>query len=74
MTNVKKMAHGLTEKQGTELCETIGKMLVLELESEVVKAKVKKMITEYVKKNKINANPAVLSDKAEWRVQVRLKK
>lgn len=74
MTDVEKMVHGLTEKQGTELCETIGKMLVMELESDAVKAKVKKMVADYVKKNKINANPTVLSDKAEWRVQVRLKK
>lgn len=37
MTDVEKMVHGLTEKQGTELCETIGKMLVMELESDAVK-------------------------------------
>jgi hypothetical protein len=68
------MVHGLTEKQGAELCETIGKMLVLELESAAVKGKVQKLVADYVKKNKIDANPTALSDKVEWRVQVRLKK
>ncbi len=64
----------LTEKQSVELCDHVGKMLLTEIESDAAKGKVKKLIADYVKKNKIDANPNVLLDKMEWRVQVRLKK
>ena len=67
-------AHGLTDKQSVELCDNDCKMLVKELESETVKGKVKKLVSDYVKKNKIDVNPTGLSDKLEWRVQVRVKK
>jgi len=67
-------AHGLTDKQSVELCDSVGKMLVMELESETVKGKVKKLVADYVKKNKIDVNPTGLNDKLEWHVQVRLKK
>jgi len=66
-------AHGLTDKQSVELCDNIGKMLVLELESETVKAKVKKLVADYVKENKIDTDPTRLSDKLHWHVQVLLK-
>lgn len=68
------MAHGLTDKQNVELCDNVGKMLLMEIESDAVKGKVKKLVADYVKKNKIDANPTGLFDKMEWRVQVRLKK
>jgi len=68
------MARGLTEKQSVELCDNVGKMLVMELESETVKSKVKKLVTDYVKKNKLDADPTGLSNKLHWHVQVLLKK
>ena len=71
---MKKMTHGLTDKQSVELCDNVGKMLAIELDSETVKSKVKKLVSDYVKKNKIDVNPAGLNDKLEWRVQVRIKK
>jgi len=67
-------AHGLTDKQTVELCDSVGKMLAMELESETVKGKVKELVSDYVKKNKIDINPAGLNDKLDWRVQVRIKK
>jgi len=67
-------AHGLTDKQSVELCDNVGKLLVMELESETVKNKVKKLVSDYVKKNKIDVKPIGLSDKLQWRVQVRFKK
>jgi len=70
----KMKAHGLTDKQTVELCDSVGKMLAMELESETVKGKVKKLVSDYVKKNKIDINPAGLNDKLDWRVQVRIKK
>jgi len=67
-------AHGLTDKQSVELCNNVGKLLVMELESETVKNKVKKLVSDYVKKNKIDINPTGLFDKLHWHVQVMLKK
>jgi len=67
-------AQGLTDKQSVELCNDVGKLLVMELESETVKSKVKKLVADYVKKNKINVNPAGVSDKLHWHVEVLLKK
>jgi len=67
-------APSLTEKQSVELYDSLGKMLVTELESETVKNKVKKLVADYVKKNKIDVNPAGLSDKLQWSVKVSLKK
>lgn len=67
-------APGLSEKQSVELFDNVGKMLVTELESETVKNKVKKLVADYVKKNKIDVNPTGLSDKLQWSVKVSLKK
>lgn len=67
-------ARGLTDKQSVELCNNVGKMLVMELEAETVKNKVKKLVSDYVKKNKIDVDTSGLSDKLEWHVQVLLKK
>jgi hypothetical protein len=65
-------AKGLTDKQTVELCDNVGKMLALELASEAVKTKVKKLVADYVKKNKIAA-PG-LPEKLQWSVKVQLKK
>lgn len=67
-------ARGLTDKQSVELCDNVGKLLVMELESENVKNKVKKLVSDYVKKNKVDVHPTGLSDKLQWCVQVRLRK
>jgi hypothetical protein len=73
ITDVKKMT-GLTDKQNVELCDTIGKMLVTELDTTAVKTKVQKLVTDYVKKNKIDVDPKGLSTRLHWHVQVLLKK
>jgi len=67
-------ARGLTDKQSVELCDNVGKLLVMELEAEAVKSKVKKLVSDYVKKSKADVNPTGLFNKLEWHVQVRLKK
>ena len=69
---VKNMAS-LTDKQASDLCDSVGKMLVMELDNNMVKAKVKKQVADYVKKNKIAA-PAGLAEKLQWTVKVQLKK
>ncbi len=68
------MTQNLSEKQGFELCESVGKMLALELESDAVKSKVKRLVTEYVKKNKLNLDSAAISGRVHWHVQVMLEK
>jgi hypothetical protein len=71
---VKNIAHGSTDKQSVELCDSVGKMLVTELDSAAVKGKVEKLVADYVKKNKIDVNAASLNDKLEWHVKVSIKK
>lgn len=73
--DVKRMkTQSLTDKQSVELCDTVGKMLAIELESETVKNKVKKLVSDYIKKNKIDIEAKKLLDKLHWHVQVLLKK
>ena len=68
-----KMAS-LTEKQSIELCDNVGKMLLTELEADAAKNKVKKLVSEYIKKNKIDEDPADISNKLNYSVKVSLKK
>lgn len=73
INDVKKMKD-LNDKQSVELCDALGKMLVTELDTTAVKTKVEKLVTDYVKKNKIDADPKNLFNKLHWHVQVLLKK
>jgi hypothetical protein len=63
----------LTMKQGDDLTAEIGKMLALELDSESVKKKVDKLVSDYVKKHAIDSKPEVISKKIQWTVKVALK-
>jgi hypothetical protein len=65
---------GLNDKQSVELCDNVGKMLVTELEAPAVRTKVEKLVSDYVKKNKVEADARSLSGKLHWHVQVLLKK
>ena len=51
----------------------MGKLLVNELASESVKNKVRELVAEFVKKNKLDKDASVLFDALEWHVQVLLK-
>ena len=62
----------LTMKQGDDLTKEISKMLALELESESAKKKVGKIVSDYVKKNEIDAKPESLIKKIQWSVKVTL--
>ena len=64
----------INDKQGMEICENVGRMLVEELDSEDVWNKVEQMLAEYLKNNNINMDAADLTDKLEWSVKVKLKK
>ncbi len=62
------------DKQGMEICENVGRMLVDQLDTEDVWNKVEEMLTDYLKTNSINEDATELTDKLEWSVKVRLKK
>jgi hypothetical protein len=63
-----------SDKQGKEICENVGRILVDELDTEKVWSKVEKMLAQYLKSNKINEDARNLTDKLEWSVKVRLKR
>lgn len=64
----------ITDKQGMEICENVGRTLVDELDSENVWNKVEQTLSEYLKNNNINEDAADLTDKLEWSVKVKLRK
>ena len=64
----------ITDKQGMEICENVGRTLVDELDSENVWNKVEQTLSEYLKNNNIKEDAADLTDKLEWSVKVKLKK
>ena len=63
----------LDEGQKRELCNAVGKLLVGELESESVKNKVRALVSDIVKKNKLDRDALILFDALEWHVKVLLK-
>jgi hypothetical protein len=63
----------LTMKQGEDLTKEVSKMLVQELDSDSIKKKVDKVVSDYVKKNGIDSKPEALSKKLSWSVKVALK-
>jgi hypothetical protein len=60
------------EKQGIELCDNLGKMLAVELDSPVVRTKVRRLVADYVNKRDIAVEPERLLKKLEWSVKVRI--
>jgi uncharacterized protein YeeX (DUF496 family) len=66
------MKGSITKQQSTELLDNIGKMITSDLEAEPVKNKVKTLISDYVKKSKIDEDPKTLADKVKLSVKVSL--
>jgi hypothetical protein len=64
----------LNKKQSVELCDNIGKMLAMELDSAAVQNKVKRAIADYVKANMLADNAEDIMRKMSWSVKVELKK
>lgn len=64
----------VNDKQGIEICDNVGRMLVDELDTEDVWNRVEQMLSDYLKNNNINEDAADLTNKLEWSVKVRLKK
>jgi hypothetical protein len=62
----------LGEKQIMELCDTVGKLLALELTSEAIRMKVKRVVVDYLNKRDIADDPERLLKKLEWAVRVKI--
>ena len=62
----------LGEKQGVELCDSVGRMLALELNTEAVRLKVRRLVADYLNKRDISDDPERLLQKLEWAVKVKL--
>ncbi len=63
----------VSDKQGVEICENVGQILVEKLDSEDVWSRVEQMLAECLKNNSINIDASDLTDKLEWSVKVKLK-
>ena len=61
----------LGEKQSVELCDSVGRMLALELNTEAVRLKVRRLVADYLNKRDISDNPERLLQKLEWAVKVK---
>jgi hypothetical protein len=64
----------LNEKQGTELCDNVEKMLATELNSEAIRMEVKRVVADYVNKRDIADDPELLLKKLEWLVKVKFRR
>lgn len=64
----------INDKQGMEICENVGRVLIEKLDSDEVWSKVEEILADYLKNNDINAEPTDLTSRLEWSVRVKLKK
>ena len=55
-----------------ELCDSVGRMLALELNTEAVRLKVRRLVADYLNKRDISDDPERLLQKLEWAVKVKL--
>jgi hypothetical protein len=62
----------LGEKQSVELCDTLGKLLSLELSTEAVRTKVRRFVVDYLNKRDVADDPERLLKKLEWAVKVKI--
>ena len=64
-------AMALSEKQSVELCDSIGKMLATELNTQSVRVKVRRIVADYVNKRDIEDDPERLMKKLEVKVKLK---
>ena len=55
-----------------ELCDIIGKMLALELNTGEIRIKVRRLVTDYLNKRDIADDPERILKRIEWSVTVKL--
>ena len=64
----------LSDRQGTEICDNVGRLLASELDTRGVRSKVERAVSEYLKEKRINIDTSEITSKLDWSVNVRLKK
>jgi hypothetical protein len=64
----------LNDRQAMEICDTVGRTLVDELDNKEVWGKIEQVLFEYIKNNNIDADATELTDRVEWSVKVNLRK
>ncbi len=64
----------LTDRQGKEICDNVGKLLAVELDSKEVRNKVERTVSDYLKSKKISIETSDITKRLDWSVNVRLKK
>ncbi len=64
----------LNDRQSRELCDEVGKMLAIQLDSDAVRNKVNRAISDYLKQKNIGDDPKAISKNLSWSVKVELKK
>jgi hypothetical protein len=64
----------LNDKQSKELCDKIGNLLSVQLDSDVIRNKVNRLAADYVKRNDLNADAADIAKNISWSVKVSLKR
>ncbi len=64
----------INDRQSRELCDEIGKALAIHLDSDVVRNKVSRIVSDYVKQKDIGDDPEKLARKISWSVKVEMKK
>jgi hypothetical protein len=63
----------LSDKDKREILDTVGRFLTQELEAEKVRNDLKKLVSDHIKKRKLDIDPSGLLNTIQWRVEVLLK-
>ncbi len=67
-------AISLTDRQSRELCDEIGKTLAMQLDSDTVKNKVNRIISDYLKQKNIMEDAKSVAKNVSWSVKVEMKR
>ncbi len=67
-------AMSLNERQSRELCDEIGKILAMQLGSEVVNNKVNRIVSDYIKQRDLSVDAKSIAKNISWSVKVELKR
>ena len=74
MVIVNMQSVKLNDRQSRELCDEIGKLLAVQLDSETIRNKVNRLAADYVKHNNIDVDAADIAKNISWSVKVSLKR
>ncbi len=64
----------LNDRQSLEICDEIGKMLAIQLDSDSIRNRVNRIASDYVKRKNLEADAAEIAKNISWSVKVSLKR